>query len=30
VLVAVSVKLTSAEIATLEEGYVPHPLAGFG
>jgi aryl-alcohol dehydrogenase-like predicted oxidoreductase len=29
-LAAVSVKLTAEEIATLEEAYVPHPLAGFG
>jgi 1-deoxyxylulose-5-phosphate synthase len=27
---AVSVKLTAEETATLEEAYVPHPLAGFG
>ena len=29
-LAAVSVKLTAEETATLEEAYVPHPLAGFG
>jgi aryl-alcohol dehydrogenase-like predicted oxidoreductase len=29
-LAAVSVKLTAEEIATLEEAYVPHPVAGFG
>ncbi len=29
-LASVSVKLTAQEIATLEEAYVPHPLAGFG
>jgi len=29
-LAAVSVKLTAEEITTLEEAYVPHPLAGFG
>ena len=29
-LAAVSVKLTAQETATLEEAYVPHPLAGFG